>query len=211
MDYLQENNAIVLEDINLLEEDTDSGTIFHEEGIHKEDNEKHSEDVVSPCVGMYFDSVNDVKKFYKEYAIRSGFGTRIKTSRIDDDNHLCYFKLVCSRKGKVVSSIPPEMKTLPTQRKQCHACIIVVRKQDKWMISSVVHEHNHDVSPSKSRLIRGNRKLNMQAKRTLDINDEADVRIHKSFHSLVCDAGGLRTYILSKETQETILVSNDAL
>ena len=51
----------------------------------------------------------------------------------------------------------------------------------------------------------------MQAKRTLDINDEADVRIHKSFHSLVCDAGGLRTYILSKETQETILVSNDAL
>ena len=58
------------------------------------------------------------------------------------------------------------------------------------MISSVVHEHNHDVSPSKSRPIRGNKKLNMQAKRTLDINDEADVRIHKSFRSLVCDAGG---------------------
>ena len=188
MDYLQENNAIVLEDINLLEEDTDSGTIFHEEGIHKEDihkedNEKHSEDVVSPCVGMYFDSVNDVKKFYKEYAIKSGFGTRIKTLRKDDDNHLCYFKLVCSREGKCVSSIPPEMKTLPTQRKQCHARIIVVRKEDKWMISSVVHEHNHDVSPSKS----------------------------KSFHSLVCDVRGLRTYILSKETQETMLVSNDAL
>jgi len=35
MDYLQENNAIGLEDINLLEEDRDSGTIFHEEGIHK--------------------------------------------------------------------------------------------------------------------------------------------------------------------------------
>ena len=176
----RKNNAIVLEDINLLEEDTDSGTIFHEEGIHKEgihkeDNEKHFEDVVSPCVGMYFDSVNDVKKFYKEYAIRSGFETRIKTLRKDDDNHLCYFKLVCSREGKCVSSIPPEMKTLPTQRKQCHARIIVVRKEDKWMISSVVHEHNHDVSPSKSRLIRGNRKLNMQAKRTLDINDEADV------------------------------------
>jgi len=61
------------------------------------------------------------------------------------------------------------------------------------MISSVVHEHNHDVSPSKSRPIRGNKKLNMQAKRTLDINDEADVRIHKSFRSLVCDAGGFET------------------
>jgi len=190
MDYLQENNAIDLKDINLLEEDGDSGTILDEEGIDKEDNEKHSEDVVSPCVGMYFDSVDDVKKFYKEYAIKSGFRTRIRTSRKDDDNQLCYFKLVCSREGKCVSSIPPEMKTLPTQRKQCPACITVVRREDKWMISNVVHEHNHDVSPSKSRLIRGNRKLNMQAKRTLDINDEAGVRIHKSFLSLVCDAGG---------------------
>jgi len=37
MDYLQENNAIGLEDINLLEEDGDSRTIFDDEGIHKED------------------------------------------------------------------------------------------------------------------------------------------------------------------------------
>ncbi|XP_027936364.1 protein FAR-RED IMPAIRED RESPONSE 1-like [Vigna unguiculata] len=65
-----------------------------------------------------------------------------------------------------------------------------VRKQDMWMISSVVDEHNHDVSPTKSRLIRGNRKLNMQVKRTLDLNDQAGVRINKSFRSLVCDAGG---------------------
>jgi len=42
----------------------------------------------------------------------------------------------------------------------------------------------------KSRMMRGNKKLNMQVKRTLDMNDEAGVRINKSFQSLVCDVGG---------------------
>ncbi|XP_027932713.1 protein FAR-RED IMPAIRED RESPONSE 1-like [Vigna unguiculata] len=56
--------------------------------------------------------------------------------------------------------------------------------------SVVVHEHNHDISPTKSRLIRGNRRLNLQAKRTLDINDQASVRLNKTFRSLVGHVGG---------------------
>jgi len=139
---------------------------------------KHFDEVLCPYVGMIFESANEVKNYYREYAIKSGFGIRIRTSKKDVDNQMCYLKLVCSREGKCVSSIPPEMKTLPTQRKQCPARMTAVRKQDMWMISSVVDEHNHDVSPTKSRLIRGNRKLNMQVKRTLDLNDQAGVRIN---------------------------------
>jgi len=33
----------------------------------------------------------------------------------------------------------------------------------------------------KSKMIRDNKKLNMQVKQTLDMNDEAVVRINKSF------------------------------
>jgi len=54
----------------------------------------------------------------------------------------------------------------------------------------MVNDHNHDISSTKSRLIRGNRRLHLQAKRTLDINDEADVRLNKTFRSLVGQAGG---------------------
>ena len=121
--------------------------------------------------------------------MKYGFGIRIKTSRKDDDNQMCYIKLVCSREGKYVSSIPPEMRTLPTQTKQCPTRLTVVRNQDRWLISSVIHDHNHEVSPTKSRLIRGNRKLSMQVKKTLELNDEAGVRLHQSFRSLVCDTG----------------------
>lgn len=39
-------------------------------------------------------------------------------------------------------------------------------------------------------LIRYDRKLNMHAKHTFNMNDNAGVRINKSFISLVNDAGG---------------------
>jgi len=119
-----------------------------------------------------------------------GFGIRIRNSRKDDDNQMCYVKLVCSREGKYVSSIPPEIKTQPTQRKQCLERITAIRKQDRWMITSIVHDHNHEVSQTKSRLIRANKKLSMQVKRTFDLNDKASVRLHKSFRSLVCEVRG---------------------
>ena len=89
-----------------------------------------------------------------------------------------------------MSHIPPELKTHPTQTRQCPACLTVVKKPEAWILSTVVHDNNHDISPTKSRLIRGNRRLNLQAKRTLDINDEAGVRLNKTFRSLVGQAGG---------------------
>jgi len=54
----------------------------------------------------------------------------------------------------------------------------------------VVHDHNHDINPTKSRLIRGNKRLNLHAKRTLDINDEVVVHLNKTFRSLVSHVGG---------------------
>ena len=89
-----------------------------------------------------------------------------------------------------MSQIPPELKTHPIQRRQCPTSLIVVKKPQAWIVGAVVHEHNHDISPTKSRLIRGNRRLNLQAKRTLDINDQASVRLNKTFRSLVGHVGG---------------------
>lgn len=51
-------------------------------------------------------------------------------------------------------------------------------------------EHNHDLCPNTSKLIPGNRKLSMQPKHTLEVNDDAGDQINKSFLSIVSDAGG---------------------
>jgi len=120
---------------------------------------------------MQFDTIEDIKTFYKKYAVKYGFGVRIQTSKKDDDNHLCYLKLVCLMEGKYVSQILLELKTHPTQRKECPTCITTVKKPQAWIVRTVVHEHNDDISPTKSMLIRWNRSLNLQANKTLDIND----------------------------------------
>jgi len=84
---------------------------------------------------------------------------------------------------------PPNKKQTPPplQRKECPASIMVTKGQQTWMITIVVHEHNHEISPTKSRLIRENRRLNLEVKRTFQINDETNVRLNNIFRSLVCD------------------------
>ncbi|XP_014496683.1 protein FAR-RED IMPAIRED RESPONSE 1-like [Vigna radiata var. radiata] len=145
---------------------------------------------VDPTLHMCFDSMDDAKNFYKNYAIRCGFAVRTRTSKKDDYNNVIYLRLVCSREGKYVSSINPEVKTLPSQTNQCPAGITISKKDDKWFIRTVNLNHNHELCPNTSKLIPGNRKLSMQAKRTLEVNDEAEVRINKSYLCVMTDAGG---------------------
>ncbi|KEH24565.1 hypothetical protein MTR_7g115320 [Medicago truncatula] len=47
--------------------------------------------------------------------------------------------------------------------------------------------HSHTISPTKSRLFKANKNMNMHA---IQINDEAGVRINKTFQTIVRDAGG---------------------
>ncbi|XP_014517267.1 protein FAR-RED IMPAIRED RESPONSE 1-like [Vigna radiata var. radiata] len=143
-----------------------------------------------PRIHMCFDTMEDAKKFYTNYAITCGFAVRTRTSKKDKDNNVYYLRLVCSREGKYVSSIKPEVKTLPSQTNQCPAGITIARKDNKWFIRIVALDHSHDLCPNTSKLIPGNRKLSMQVKHTLKVNDDAGVGINKSFLSIVSDAGG---------------------
>ncbi|WVZ08217.1 hypothetical protein V8G54_021563 [Vigna mungo] len=142
-----------------------------------------------PKLQMSFDTIDQVKSFYRDYAVRCGFVVRIRSSKKNNNNQLTFMKLVCSRQGKYISSISPDFKTQPSQRNECPAGITVSLKEGRWYVGTVVTEHNHDMCPKNSNLIRGNRKLNMHSKHTLTMNDDAGVRINKSFISLVNDAG----------------------
>ncbi|WVZ06519.1 hypothetical protein V8G54_019865 [Vigna mungo] len=154
-------------------------------------NENHVQpNSIHPLVGMVFESVNQAKSFYRQYAISKGFGIRTRSSRKNNKNELCYFMMVCSRAGKFVASNPNEMIGRPTQANDCAARMIVSKRDEKWYISAFDDVHTHDLSPTKSRLFRGNKMMNLNVKRTLDLNAEAGVRINKSFRSLVCATGG---------------------
>ena len=46
-----------------------------------EEYDEISSQPLAPFVGMEFDSVDDARRFYNDYAFKMGFGTRISASK----------------------------------------------------------------------------------------------------------------------------------
>ncbi|KAH9768887.1 protein FAR1-RELATED SEQUENCE [Citrus sinensis] len=60
----------------------------------------------------------------------------------------------------------------------------------KWVIGNLIFEHNHAVSPSKSRYYRCNRTISPFVKKQLEINEEVGIKMAQSFKSIVVEASG---------------------
>ena len=52
----------------------------------------------------------------------------------------------------------------------------------------MILDYTHDISPMKSRMYKVNKNISLHIKRTIELNDEARVRISKTFQALVQDA-----------------------
>ncbi|PUZ38986.1 hypothetical protein GQ55_9G241200 [Panicum hallii var. hallii] len=144
---------------------------------------------VEPTKGMQFDSEDDAVSFYKSYAKKTGFGVTKRGCKRNEDGMVRYFTLTCSRQGKAQYTSKNTFKPNPSIRMQCPAKVNFYLQGEKFCISSVILEHNHAVSPNKARFLRCHKKLDVHAKRRLELNDQAGIRINKSFGSLVVQAG----------------------
>ena len=60
----------------------------------------------------------------------------------------------------------------------------------KWVIGNLFLEHNHAVSPSKSRYYRCDCTISPYVKKHLEINEEVGIKMAQSFKSIVVEAGG---------------------
>ncbi|XP_042939348.1 protein FAR1-RELATED SEQUENCE 5-like [Carya illinoinensis] len=101
-----------------------------------------------------------------------------------------YVTLGCARGGKARNKSFNVANPRPTGKTDCKAKINALRVEGKMRITTVHNEHNHDLSPKKSRFFRCNREVSGAVKRVLDTNDLAGIRMNKSFGSLVVGAGG---------------------
>ncbi|VFQ69184.1 unnamed protein product [Cuscuta campestris] len=79
----------------------------------------------------------------------------------------------------------------PTMQLGCEARVTASCDGDGiWKISVVQLLHNHDLSPTKSRIYRCNRSVPASVKKQLEVNDKAGIPLHKSFQAAVVEAGG---------------------
>ncbi|RYR36239.1 hypothetical protein Ahy_A10g051245 [Arachis hypogaea] len=142
---------------------------------------------------MTFTTLEDVEKFYRNYAKAAGFSTRVRSTN-RKGNKIKNQSITCSREGKWKSKIFPTEKTNPTASLNCPARIYIYTLKDvgAWIISKVVLDHSHPCCPSKAEMLKQHRKLSMSIRRTIENNEEAGIRPSKTYQSFVVAAGGRR-------------------
>ncbi|KAG6508032.1 hypothetical protein ZIOFF_033387 [Zingiber officinale] len=149
------------------------------------------EEVKLPEIGMIFSSKEEIRTFYNSYATSVGFGISKLGGRNGDDGKQKYFSIGCAKNRKKVSQAKNALHPRPSSKTNCKAKInVAVRNDGNFVITSVDLEHNHLLSPGKSRHFRCNKVLDSATKRKLELNDQAGITLSKSFHSCVVEAGG---------------------
>lgn len=130
-------------------------------------------------------------EFYKNHVYQISFPMRKRNSKKGDDGVVRYVTFTCNREGRRISGIHAVMKPQPTMQTGCKARLTACTElRGMWRIDTIHLEHNHRISPSKSRLYRCNREISAHVRRQLEINDIASIPLHMSFNSVVVEAGG---------------------
>lgn len=111
-------------------------------GMIKEDEN------LEPYVGMEFESEDEARNYYMEYARRVGFVVRIMQRRRSGvDGRTLARRLGCNKQGFSPSHkgpFGPDKKPRPCAREGCKATILVkMEKSGKWVVSRFVKDHNH--------------------------------------------------------------------
>lgn len=103
---------------------------------------------LEPYVGMEFESEDEARNYYMEYARRVGFVVRIMQRRRSGvDGRTLARRLGCNKQGFSPSHkgpFGPDKKPRPCAREGCKATILVkMEKSGKWVVSRFVKDHNH--------------------------------------------------------------------
>lgn len=116
-----------------------------------------------PTLGMAFNDKNELTKFYSNYAREEGFAMKIRSSNMGKDGQLKYITFACSRSGKNHSVSKNCLHPQQSTRTDCKAKVNAsVCPDGKFRLTSIVLEHNHELSPGKARYHKSNKKMNSQ-------------------------------------------------
>ncbi|KAG4139580.1 hypothetical protein ERO13_D07G202400v2 [Gossypium hirsutum] len=116
--------------------------------VEEKTAEREGSEILEPYVGMEFESEDDAKKYYIEYARRIGFMVRIMQRRRSGiDGRTLARRLGCNKQGfspNHKGTLGQEKKPRPSAREGCKATILVkMEKTGKWVVTRFEKEHNH--------------------------------------------------------------------
>ncbi|CAH9132543.1 unnamed protein product [Cuscuta epithymum] len=154
---------------------------------------------LEPYEGMEFESEEAAKAFYNSYARRVGFSTRVSSSRRSrKDGAIIQRSFVCSKEGFRNLN---EKRTKDREIKRpriitrvgCKAALSVkIQDSGKWVVSSFVREHNHElVPPDQVHCLRSHRQISGPAKTLIDTLQAAGMGPRRIMSALIKEYGGI--------------------
>jgi hypothetical protein len=119
--------------------------------------DKVSQTLITPQVGMTFDSEDSAYEMYNNYAGKTGFSIRKSHSKLREDKSLYQKYIVCSNEGYRKNKSSEKDIT----RTGCNARVqFSVSKEGIWTVQKVVLDHNHYLaSPNKLHKLRSQRRI----------------------------------------------------
>ncbi|KAI8571329.1 hypothetical protein RHMOL_Rhmol01G0111400 [Rhododendron molle] len=131
------------------------------------------ESVVSsvPKMEQQFDNLDDVFKFYNNYAKQVGFSVRIHSSKVKD-GEIIRNEYVCYKQGKRApksseNSEAPTIRRRGIIRTDCRAKLSVVRNNtgEGFVVIQFLEAHNHELtSPRRVHLLPSHRRMSAAAR-----------------------------------------------
>ncbi|KAL6583476.1 hypothetical protein OROMI_005554 [Orobanche minor] len=175
-------------DTTCISENAQEDKTCEMEGANSRSVERQAE---VPIVGMKFNSIEEAYNFYKQYARRIGFGVCKRSSTKGADSEVKFVIFACVRQGKSVSRSINPLQPRPTAKTECKARIrICGRVSGNFTLTRAKLDHNHDLSPTKSRFHKCNRALTTAAKRRIEVDERAGIRMSKTFSAISVESGG---------------------
>ncbi|KAI3985772.1 hypothetical protein MKX01_030686 [Papaver californicum] len=132
------------------------------------------------------EDVDEIYECYRRYAKRMGFPCNKRSSK-KDNGQLRHVTFTCIREGKNKRVTDASVVLNPPVKTGCKAKLTArLEPDDKWRISVLVLEHNHQNIPIEARYWRYNKVINNPAKRKHSLNDKEGTRRNE-----LCNTGSV--------------------
>lgn len=150
---------------------------------------------------LEFATVDEARKYYKDYAHSMGFGIKTRWQRYYDTknqktNLVHYAQFVCNKEGLKAQPPPEEdnrKATRGVQRTDCKALFRVKLNSTKtaYRVTEWMKEHNHELHPQEfAHMIRSNRCVNEVQGLVAAMNANAGIKLRSSYEVMALASGG---------------------
>ncbi|XP_074356381.1 protein FAR1-RELATED SEQUENCE 5-like [Apium graveolens] len=173
---------------------------------------------VVPCVGIFFNTLDEAEIFYRDYGRSVGFEIIIRSNHRYSLGNGISSRLYIYRKGGRLGSsttldVDDERKekrrirdVIPRTNYSARMCITRRVKNDKWEVTLVKLEHDHDmVTSDKVQFMQMSKNIDLVTRALLELFDKSGIKTAKAMRFLGETWGGVEKLGFSNQDVRNVI------